>query len=396
MVTAVAAIVLAVGLIAPAPFSAHAISKQALNHGVLSTIKLIPMDGRGRMFSGCSGTVVNPTGYIVTNWHCVGLTSTDREDDTGQGLKPGDLYHPEGLVVIAPTRDPRKAPIPTYIAQVMAGTPELDVAIVKIVAMFRRGERLPESLPLVVMRLGDSDKLEVGDPVHVVGYPGLGGPLVTVSSGIVSGFDDRNEDGELDSIKTTAEMSGGNSGGLAMNDAGELIGIPTWGQVLGSKSVDRMMMGNLAKPHLEKALQAPPPTPVPTPGRPPPAPSPTPGNGLRPKPAPQPAHGDVTVIGSIVDADTKRPIPNAVFVALKPGTTLDAWDRSEGSELAAAAGVTAEDGSFQTAPPIARSATYTVLAGARGYSRRVFQNGLEIEADEPSVVEVEPIALKRR
>ena len=230
---------------------AQAITRDVLNRGLLTTVKIATLNKENKAIASCTGTVVDPVGYILTNWHCVGVTARG-EDSSGQGLKPGDKYHPQGLVVIGPTKDARQAPVPTYIAAVMAGTPDGDFAVLKIVSMIDTKESLPNPLPLMVMSRGDSEKMQIGDPVHLVGYPGVGGNLITVTTGIVSGFDDQNSDGKLESIKTTAEMGGGISGGLAMNDSGDQIGVPTWGVSKGADKIDRMMMINLAVPFIDE------------------------------------------------------------------------------------------------------------------------------------------------
>ena len=60
------------------------------------------------------------------------------------------------------------------------------------------------------------------------GYPGLGGDTPTFTRGTVSGFlVDEVLGLDRGWIKTDAEINRGNSGGMAINDRGELIGIPT-------------------------------------------------------------------------------------------------------------------------------------------------------------------------
>ena len=84
------------------------------------------------------------------------------------------------------------------------------------------------NLNLKAVALGDSDVLELGDSLRIFGYPGIGGETVTLASGTVSGFS--HERGVKDRrawVKTDATIAGGNSGGTAINERGELIGIPT-------------------------------------------------------------------------------------------------------------------------------------------------------------------------
>ena len=81
------------------------LSKQAQQRAILSTVKILIVDADLNILGTCSGTHVG-NGYVVTNWHCVGHTDLYGEDDTGMGLQHGDTYNPDGIVAIAPTKDP--------------------------------------------------------------------------------------------------------------------------------------------------------------------------------------------------------------------------------------------------------------------------------------------------
>lgn len=226
-----------------------------IENAMLAVVKIWTLGPDGKAFAGCSGTVVDPAGYILTNFHCVGYTNLYGPDDSGFKLKNGDLFHPQGWVVIGPTKDPKKAPVPTYMAKYVTGDAKLDIAIVKIFRMYNENEKLPAALPLIAIKRVDSDMVKIGDFVATVGYPGVGGNLITYLSGQISGFDDQDGDGNLDSFKTSAEIAPGNSGGLGMNENGEQIGISTWGRVSGASKIDRFKMINIAEPLIKKAKQ---------------------------------------------------------------------------------------------------------------------------------------------
>jgi hypothetical protein len=128
-----------------------------------------------------------------------------------------------GIAVTERADDP---PALSYFAEVAAFDPDLDLAVLRIVADVR-GRRVGD-LALPALPLGDSDSLELGDRISIFGYPGIGGETVTFTSGNVSGF--RKEDQVRASrawIKTDATIAGGNSGGTAVNEHGMLVGIPT-------------------------------------------------------------------------------------------------------------------------------------------------------------------------
>ncbi|MCA9261584.1 MAG: trypsin-like peptidase domain-containing protein, partial [Planctomycetales bacterium] len=133
---------------------------------------------------------------------------------------------PADRLAVAITESPDDPPALSYFAEVASYDPNLDLAVLRIVADVRG--RQVGSLNLPALPIGDSDALQLGDRLSIFGYPGIGGETVTYTSGNVSGF--RREE-EVNSsrawIKTDATIAGGNSGGTAINDSGELIGIPT-------------------------------------------------------------------------------------------------------------------------------------------------------------------------
>ena len=136
-----------------------------------------------------SGVIISPDGYILTNNHVV------------EGAD-------EIEVVLNDSRRSR--------AKVIGTDPDTDLAILKISL-----DRLP------VITLGNSDALQVGDPVLAIGNPfGVG---QTVTSGIVSALG-RNQLGINtfeNFIQTDAAINPGNSGGALVDGSGQLMGINT-------------------------------------------------------------------------------------------------------------------------------------------------------------------------
>jgi serine protease Do len=97
----------------------------------------------------------------------------------------------------------------------LVGTDKLtDIAVIQI------KEKVPEA------KVGDSDKMRLGNAVIAIGNPfGLGS---TVTTGIVSGLDRDVGSGPYDNfIQTDAAINPGNSGGPLFNLAGEVIGVNT-------------------------------------------------------------------------------------------------------------------------------------------------------------------------
>ncbi|KGM39567.1 2-alkenal reductase [Aquabacterium sp. NJ1] len=145
-------------------------------------------DQEGQPQSGVgSGVIVSPEGYVLTNNHVV-----DHMDDIEVMLTDG-----------------RKAS-----AKVIGTDPDTDLAVLKVDL-----DRLPS------IAFGDSDALQVGDPVLAIGNPfGVG---QTVTAGIVSALG-RNQLGINtfeNFIQTDAAINPGNSGGALVDASGNLVGI---------------------------------------------------------------------------------------------------------------------------------------------------------------------------
>ncbi len=138
-----------------------------------------------------SGVIVSSDGYILTNNHVV------QEAD-------------EIRVV---TMDKKE-----YSAKLIGRDEKTDVAVVKI-----------DADNLSYAKLGDSDKIRVGQIVMAIGNPFSQELQHTVTEGIISAKGRANiglSDYE-DFIQTTAAINPGNSGGALVNLKGELIGVNT-------------------------------------------------------------------------------------------------------------------------------------------------------------------------
>lgn len=74
----------------------------------------------------------------------------------------------------------------------------------------------------------------VGDKVYILGYPAIGGETITVTEGIISGY-------EGNFYKTSAKIDEGNSGGVAvLGKKNCYLGIPTSAAVGGIESLGRI------------------------------------------------------------------------------------------------------------------------------------------------------------
>jgi pSer/pThr/pTyr-binding forkhead associated (FHA) protein/S1-C subfamily serine protease len=167
-------------------------------------------------FSTGSGSLVSPEGYVLTNFHVVG----DQDN--------GDYYNKEEWVWVGLNWDnPTQEPDTFYRAEIIRADKDYDLALVHVYALEKGGD-LPADLSFPFLPVGNSDELQIGESLAVIGFPGLGGSTPTFTRGTVSGFlyDDMLNI-ERGWIKTDAEVNPGNSGGMAINNRGELIGVPT-------------------------------------------------------------------------------------------------------------------------------------------------------------------------
>ncbi|HSN94652.1 MAG TPA: serine protease [Anaerolineaceae bacterium] len=172
---------------------------------------IIRMQGQDQVGWTGSGTIISKDGLILTNAHVV--------------LAPR-LYDLQYLV-IALTVAQDQPPKDSYIASIVQADANMDIALIKPSSDLDGNAINYSALNLPFVPLGNSNALSLGDTITVLGYPGIGGETITLTKGQVSGFSSEQPYGNRAWIKTNATISGGNSGGLAVNDNGELIGVPS-------------------------------------------------------------------------------------------------------------------------------------------------------------------------
>ena len=145
----------------------------------------VPVEGAG------SGFVIDPRGYILTNYHVV---------EGAQTIE---------VVLGDQSRHP---------AKFIGADQRNDVALVKID---------PKGKPLVALQLGDSSTIQVGQKVLAIGNPF--GFQSTLTTGVISALGRTVQTSQStfieEAIQTDAAINRGNSGGPLINSRGEVIGI---------------------------------------------------------------------------------------------------------------------------------------------------------------------------
>jgi S1-C subfamily serine protease len=145
----------------------------------------VPVEGAG------SGFIIDPRGYILTNYHVVAGAQT-------MEVVLGDQSR--------------------YPAKFIGADQRNDVALIKID---------PKGKQLASLTLGDSSMLQVGQKVLAIGDPF--GFQSTLTTGVVSALGRTVQTSQStyidEAIQTDASINRGNSGGPLINTHGEVIGI---------------------------------------------------------------------------------------------------------------------------------------------------------------------------
>lgn len=157
-----------------------------------------------------SGFIADPTGVIVTNFHVI------------EGASEIFVKFAEGVF--------------SEVENIIAVNPKIDFAVLQI--------RPPHNYPIKAAILGDSDSLEIGEKIIVIGNP-LGHFEKTVSTGIISAFRVSEN-----IVQMTAPISPGSSGGPVFNMKGEVIGICVSTAKMG-QNINFFVPINLIKQNLQ-------------------------------------------------------------------------------------------------------------------------------------------------
>ena len=169
----------------------------AVRDSVVYIETYIEYRGQKTQYAAASGIIISKDGYVVTNDHVVANGTS--------------------FTVKVNTTDPETgiSESKTYDAELCGTDADTDLAVLKIDGV--------DDLPAA--KLGDSDKLRLGDDVIAIGNPL--GYETSVSKGIISGLNRRvdTDRRSLTAIQTDAPINSGNSGGALFNTYGEVVGV---------------------------------------------------------------------------------------------------------------------------------------------------------------------------
>jgi len=186
------------------PFNfSYAITQNQIN----AEVQIVCTDGADNWFSG-SGTIIDPKGIILTNRHVV-------EGAYNNICFIGFLESINQAPNFGSKDNPNLAEV-----KYITNTDDMDAAILYL------DNPTNKNYPYINIYNSNSDILQFGDKLEVIGYPGIGGSTMTYTSGDFSGFG-TGVDGTQNYIKATTPIEHGNSGGAAYGPAGQFLGIPT-------------------------------------------------------------------------------------------------------------------------------------------------------------------------
>lgn len=199
-----------------------------------SVVNILCSDSTDNASRGGSGTIMDTSGLILTNAHIIPNSSS------------GDVSN-DVCIVTLPDKQGK-------IKEVYYGQPiliqnlslEYDLAFIKINSSYTDDKGIswgsyPNVFPNFLGTICENDNVSLGESVRVFGYPAIsgGGYYLTVTDGIVSSLPN---DG---TIVTSAKISHGNSGGIAVDENGCFIGIPSMFNGDNAESLGVLISNNI-------------------------------------------------------------------------------------------------------------------------------------------------------
>lgn len=172
-----------------------------------------------------SGSIIREDGLILTNAHVAAPETPGVVETYGPEAA---IANPEYLLIsLTDGATDTNAP-PEYRARVIEADGVADAAVIQIYAN-ADGTDLDGALALPTIPIGDSADVRAGDDVTVLGFPAVAGTgdSITVTSGLISTVINNPDLGPNSEFDTDARIAPGNSGGMAIDNDGVLIGLPT-------------------------------------------------------------------------------------------------------------------------------------------------------------------------
>jgi hypothetical protein len=205
--------ILLMGLLPVLSVNSHSfLPREKIEQISRGVVRIVVADGTA------SGSVINGSRLIYTNRHVM------------QGFTE---------CTIEILMDPNKPAVAFFKAELVSFSPHYDLALLKITTLLD-GTEVSDDFFLhgngedfkgfpVLKYTSDSDPSYRGEEIALLGYPGIGDGEIFFTRGVISSVKHEifKETNLPAWYRTTAEMSLGNSGGIALNHRGEIIGLPS-------------------------------------------------------------------------------------------------------------------------------------------------------------------------
>ena len=149
-----------------------------------------------------TGAIVDPRGFVLTNWHVIN-------------------GYPGGIVFLKPSGNADLSTARAFGAKVVYQDPTVDLALLRMVN---------PPTGLLALRLGEISQVQVAEDIHIIGHPH--GNLWSYSTGVVSQIrdaytwtyrDGSNHEAKVLQLQTA--INPGNSGGPVVDDSGSILGL---------------------------------------------------------------------------------------------------------------------------------------------------------------------------
>src|SRR5882762_9690466 len=193
-----------------------------------------------------TGWFVAPSGWMLTNAHVVSSAHNPRRSVEDQLARRAAReacpeLGPQGL---AATVERAKVKLEPSVYAILSNGIRLPAVVVKysppVVGEEMSGRDLAllklEAADMPTLALAQISNAQIGDRIHILGFPGvvLSHELLnasakmeaSVTNGAISGF--KQDRANQPVIQTDTPAAWGNSGGPAVNDAGEVVGVLTF------------------------------------------------------------------------------------------------------------------------------------------------------------------------
>ena len=309
--------------------------QEAISLSLPSVMLVLAVDARSgelEPVAAGSGTMVSNDGAILTNHHVL------------YDAREARLYD---LFLVA--RFAGRDRDPEVVCAGVPGhgelRPDLDLAVIRCEMDLDGQAYWPENWP--GLPIGDSQGIVPGEQLWVLGYPSGSGP-VRVSAGLVSGW--TGEQGGTASrafMRTDALITGGNSGGAAVDRHGRLLGVPTAFRVITAERGEHVTA--IGKVGLIRPVEA---------AR----------ELLEAAHVAREKTSAALVTGTVSSNGNGRPVGGAFVLALPagaaPGAAPVAWSSTDAS------------GRFRLEPPLPRGQRYTIAVAAEGFAPAIEEDAL--------------------